>query len=102
MTRNIFPTTKKVELIRKKEFAIVIFNPKYKVFVIYITTLSFNSGNKMNPSKKAQIVYLKVNKTLIEIFSKYIDFKDIFLLKLAIKFLNYTSINNHIIKLVYD
>ena len=54
----------------------------------------------MHPLKKASIAHLKVDKALIQVFSKYADFIDIFLLKLVAKLLKYIKINNHIIKLV--
>ena len=52
--------------------------------------------------KKAQIVYLKADEASIEVLSKYADFVDIFLPKLAIKLLKHMKINNHAIKLVDD
>lgn len=45
-------TTRRVELIRKKEFATTVFNPEYKVFVVHIMTLSVNSGHEIYPSQK--------------------------------------------------
>ena len=54
----------------------------------------------MYPLKKAQIAYLKIDKGPTNIPSKYAHFVHVFLPKLAIELLKYTSINNHIIKLV--
>ena len=93
---------KKVKLIRNKEFTIVAFDLKHKVFIVYIAILSFNLGNKIHPLRKAQITHLKANKAPIKISSKYTNFADIFLLKLAKKLLKYMKINNHTIKLVYN
>ena len=45
-------------------------------------------------------MHLKVDKALIKVFSKYINFVKVFLLKLALKLLKYIRINNHAIKLV--
>ena len=56
----------------------------------------------MHLSKSAQITQLKVDKALIKVSSKYTVFTNVFLLKLAIKFLEYTRINNHTIELVND
>ncbi len=56
----------------------------------------------MYSSKKAQIAHLKVNKAFIEVISKYADFADIFLPKLAIKLFKYIEINNYTIELVDD
>ena len=52
----------------------------------------------MNPFKRAQIAYLKVDKDFTKVFSKYADFADIFLLKLAVELSKYLRINNHAIK----
>ena len=52
----------------------------------------------MHPSKKAQIAYLKVNEAFFKVPSKYIDFSDIFLPKLATQLPKHTRINNCTIK----
>ncbi len=52
-TRNVLLTTRQVELIGEKEFAIAILDPEYKIFIVYIATLSVDSGDKIHPSKTA-------------------------------------------------
>ena len=54
----------------------------------------------MHPSRRAQIVYLKIDKAYSKIRSKYVDFADIFLPKLAIKFPKHKRITNHTIELM--
>ncbi len=54
----------------------------------------------MHPSKKAQIAHLKADEALSKVSSKYADFADVFSLKLALEFLEYTKINNYTIKLI--
>ena len=54
----------------------------------------------MHPSKRIQIAYLKIDKTSTKVSSKYVDFANVFLSKLAIELLKYTGINNYAIKLV--
>ena len=44
----------------------------------------------MYPSKRAQIAHLKANEAFNKILSKYIDFVDVFSLKLAIKLPGHT------------
>lgn len=51
------------------------------------------------PFQIAQIKLLKANKALTTIFIKYFDYTNIFLSKFIIKLLEYTIINNHVIKL---
>ena len=46
------------------------------------------------------MIHLKIDKAFIKVFSKYIDFGNIFSSKLAIKFPKYTGSNNNNIKLV--
>ena len=84
----------------KKEFAVAAFNPKYKTFVVYIAILIVESGDKIHPSKKAQIVYLKANKALIKFPSKYTDFANVFFPKLIIKLPKHMRINDYAIKLI--
>lgn len=43
---------------------------------------------------------MKVDKTLIKIFSKYVVFANFFLLKLALELFKHTSIKNYIIDLI--
>ncbi len=54
----------------------------------------------MYPSKKAQIAHLKIDEAFIEVFSKYADFADIFLLKLVIELLKHININDPTIELI--
>ena len=89
-------------LIAKKKFAIVVLNPKYKTFIVHIAALSVNLNDKMDFLKKAQITHLKINGVFIKVFSKYVKFADIFLLKLVAKLPNYIIINDYVIKLVDD
>ncbi len=56
----------------------------------------------MHPSKRAEIAHLKANKTLTEVPSEYVDFADVFSMKLAAEFPEHTGINNHVIELVDD
>lgn len=96
-TKNVFPITKKVELIGKKKFAVVVFDLEHKAFIVHIATFSVNLGDKVHFSRKA---HLKIDKALIKVLSKYADFANIFLLKLAIEFFKYTIINHYTIKLI--
>lgn len=75
-------------------------DPDYKAFVIYVVVLNISPDNKIYPLKEIQIAYLKVDKALTKVSNKYIEFVDIFLLKLAIKLHEYLKINKYIIKLI--
>ena len=41
-----------------------------------------------------------MDENFIKVFSKYINFTNVFFLKLALKFFKYININNYAIKLV--
>ena len=87
-------------LIGKKEFAAAILNLEHETFIVYIAALSVNSGDKIHPSRRAQIANLKADEAPTKIPSKYIDFADVFSPKLAVKLPKYMRINNYAIKLV--
>lgn len=70
--------TREVKLIEKKEFAAAAFDFEYKVFVVHIATLSVDLANKVHPSKKTQIAYLKADKASIRMLSKYASFAPFF------------------------
>lgn len=85
-------------------FEVVILNLKDKTFIVYV--ISFTSFNIHNSNihhfYKAQIISLKVNKTFTAIFSKYVNFVDIFSLDLIVKFSKYIKINDYTINLIDD
>ena len=89
--------TKRVELIGKKEFAAAALDPDHGPFVIHVATLNISSdaGDKVHPSRKAQIAQLKADEAPTEIPSKYADFADVFLPKLAAELPEHTGINDH-------
>lgn len=84
-----------------KELIIAILNPDYKAFVVYIVAFNINfEDNKVHTSRRAQITYLKVDKTLIKVTSKYVDFVNVISLNLAVELSEHISINNYAIELV--
>ena len=68
--------------------------------MVHIATLIINSGDKIYLSKIDQIAYQKIDKALIKILSKYTDFVNIFLSKLAVKLFKYKRVNNYTIELI--
>ncbi len=101
-TREVLPTTRRVELIGKKEFAAVALDPEHKTFVVHIAALSIDIDDEIHPSKKAQIAYLKVDEAPSKVPGEYVDFADVFSPKLAVKLPEHTRINDHAIELVDD
>ena len=82
---------------QKKEFTTAVLNFKHKAFVIHVATFNVNLSDKVYILKKTQIVYLKMDKAHTKVSSKYAEFADVFLLKLAAELLKYTKLNNHAI-----
>ena len=105
-----FLTTRHVKLIEKKEFVAIVLDSEYETFVVYIAFPSFSpliaSFNSIpfdidvHPFRRTQLSGLIVKKASTKISTEYLDFTDIFFLDLVFKFLEYTGINNHAIKLV--
>ena len=58
ITAEALLTTKRVELINKKEFAKAVLDEKSETFVIYVA--SFNLIPRIHPDKVAQIAFLLV------------------------------------------
>ncbi len=52
-TGNVLPTTRQVELIEKKEFAVAAHDPEHNAFLIYVAILNADSSDKVHPSKRA-------------------------------------------------
>ncbi len=101
-TGDVLPTTRQVELIEKKEFALTALDREHEVFVVHVAAISINLGDDMHLSRRAQIAHLKADEALAKVPNKYAHFADVFLPKLAAKFPEHTRINNHAIELVDD
>ena len=50
---DVFPTTRQVKLIGKKEFAAAALNPEHKTFVLYVAALSVDLGDGVHFLKRA-------------------------------------------------
>ncbi len=101
-TGKVLPTTRRVELIGKKEFAAAALDPEHEAFVVYVAALSVDSGDEMHPSRRAQITHLRADEAPTKVPSEYADFADVFSPKLATELPEHTEINDHAIKLVDD
>ncbi len=99
---DIFSTTKQVELIRKKEFAVAAFDLEDETFVVHVAAFSIDSGDGVYPSKSGWIAYLKVDEALSEVLGEYADFANVFSPKLAAELPKHIMINDYAIVLVDD
>lgn len=88
-------------MVRKKEFATTYLGPDNKNFLVYITSfINFNLSLEIHLFYKIQIVFLKIYKSPISVFSKYANFENIFSKNLVVKLSKHIKINNYIIKFV--
>ena len=93
------PTTKRVELINKKEFAKAALDENSETFVVHVASL-ISTLLDVYPSRTPQISGLIAKKAPTKVLNEYADFADIFSLDLAAKLLEHTGINDHAIELV--
>lgn len=97
MAKTLF-TTRQIEQVGKKEFAIAALDPDNKIFIVYITSLvSFGLYVEINAFQHAQIAFLKADEAHTFVPSKYTD---VFSKNLAAKLPKSTKINNYTIDLV--
>ena len=101
-------TTKRVELVGKKDFAATIFDPEYETYVVYVASLSStplivsleSTLLDVHSFRRPQIFGLIAEKAPTKVSNTYANFVNIFSLDLASKIPKNTGINNHAIKLV--
>lgn len=91
------PNTKKVQIINRKEFVKIIWDPNKKNFVVYIATAT--SEMIIYSEYKAQITLFKADKALVSISAEYLDFADVFFWELIAVLLKHIKINTYAIDL---
>ena len=108
-TKEALPTTRRVELVNKKEFAAAALDLEHETYVVYVGSVSSvmlpsSSPLELNihPFHRPQMSSLIAKKAPTKILAKYLDFADIFFSDLASKLFKYTKINDHTIELVDD
>ena len=104
-TKEALLTTRCIELVGKKKFAITVLDPEYETYVVYVGSVNSNALSNSSlldvyPFQRPQISGLIAKKIFTKILAKYSDFADVFSPNLASKLPELTRINNHAIKLV--
>ena len=94
-TAEALPSTKRVELIEKKEFAKAALDENSETFVIYVASLSLVPG--IHPDRETQIASLLTKE--VKIPDKYSDFTDVFSEEKTLVLLERTEFNEHAIDL---
>lgn len=100
ITTEVLSITKRVELINNKEFAATALNKNAKTFVVYVITFLAAPIMQVHLLYQVQVDLLLIDKALVKVPLKHLDYIDIFLFDLAIKLLKNTGINKHTIELV--
>ena len=95
------PTTRRVELVRKKVFAAAALNSEHETYIVHVVSLNstplvasldstpFNAD--IHPSRKPQIFGLIAKEAPTKVADEYANFADVF---------SHTGINKHAIQLV--
>ena len=101
-TKEVLPTTRRVELIGKKEFAAAIFDLEHETYIVHVASLSSTplvTFLDVHPSQEPQISGLIAKEAPIKVSAKYLDFVDVFSPDLAIELSEHTEINTYTIDL---
>ena len=99
----MLPTTRRVELVGKKEFAAAALDPEHETYVVHVASLSsapLVASLDVHPSRRPQISGLIVEEAPTKVPAKYSDFANVFSSDLASELPEYTGINDHAIELV--
>ena len=71
------PTTRRVEIIDKKELTVEVLNADDEIFIVHVEALAEPTTMPIHPSCQAQVATLTSEKT--GILAKYFDFFNVFL-----------------------
>ena len=101
-TEEVLPTTRRVELVDKREFAAAALDPEHETYVVHVASLSSTSLASLNVHtfREPQISGLIAKKAPTKVPAEYSDFADVFSPDLASELPEHTGINNHAIELV--
>ena len=106
-TEEVLPTTRRVELVGKKEFAAAALDPESETFVVHVTSLSsdalpssFPLELDVHPSRRPHVSGLIAKEAPTKVPAEYSDFADVFSPDLASELPEHNGINDHAIELV--
>ena len=99
ITVETLPTTKRVELIDKKEFAKAALDENSETFVVHVASLNSNPLD-VHPSRRPQISGLIAKEAPTKVSVEYVNFADVFSSDMAAKLPKHTRINDHAIVFV--
>ena len=100
------PTTRRVEVVGKKEFAATALDLESETFIVHVASLSFNASPSFTSlelnvhfSYRPQVSNLIAEEFPTKVFAEYLDFLDVFFPDLASELSEHIGINNQTIKL---
>ena len=96
------PTTRRVELIDRKEFAAAALSKDDEAYVVHVASLAVGTKMTIHPSRTAQIASLIADEAPVTVPAEYSDFADVFLPESAAELPEHTGINDHPIELIDD
>ena len=106
-TEEALPSTRRIKLVGKKEFAAAALGPESETFIVHVALLSSDAlpsfsplELNIHPSCRPQVSDLIVKEAPTKVPAEYSEFADIFSPDLASKLPKHTGINNHAIKLI--
>ena len=106
-TEEALPTTRRVGLVGKKEFAAAVLDPEHETYVVHVGSVSSDASPSSSPlklnvhtSRRPQISGLIAEEAPTKVPDEYVDFADVFSPDLASELLEHTRINDHAIELV--
>ena len=97
IAKKALPTTQRVELINKKEFAKVALNENIEAFMVHVSFLNLGLKMTIYSDWEAHIALLLAEK--ITVSAEYLDFADIFSKKSAKVLLEHIRIDKHAFEL---
>ena len=101
-TKEVLPTTRRVELVGKKEFAAAALDPEHETYVVHVASLSsapLVASLDVHPSRRPQISGLIAEEAPTKVPAEYSDFADVIFPDLATELPEHTEINTHAIDL---
>ena len=105
--KKALPTTRRIKLVGKKEFAAAALDLEHETYVVYVRLVGYNTlpsfftlELNVHPFHRSQVFSLIAKKAPTKISFKYSDFADLFFPDWVSKPREYTRINDHIIKLI--
>ena len=108
-TEKALPTTKRVELVGKKEFVAVALDPEHETYIVHVGSVSCDVSPSSSPlkldvhlSRRPQVSGLIAKEAPTKVPAEYSNFADVFSPDLASKLSEHIGINNHAIELVDD